>query len=242
VELRGKVALVTGSGHRLGRAIVLALAQEGCDCIVHYNRASSAAAQTVAEVQALGVRAIPVAAGLGQAEGIAALFRAVDEGFGGLDLLVNSAAIMKATPLLSASEADWNRTIDLNLKAAFFCLQQAALRMRTRGGGSIVNVCDVAGLRPWPRFPIHSISKAGVEMLTRVAALALAPDIRVNAVAPGPVLKPQGMTDARWQEIGQRLPLHRPGSPPDVAQSVVFLFENDFITGETLVVDGGDQL
>ena len=243
MELRGKIALVTGAGHRLGQSIALALAEKGCDLVVHYHRTSEEASQTVKEIEGQGVRAQAVSADLSQAEGLARLFRAVDEGCGGLDLLVNSAAVMRPAGLLTATEADWHQTIDLNLKAAFFCLQQAALRMRLRPeGGSIVNISDLAGLRPWPRFPIHSISKAGVEMLTRVAALALAPDIRVNAIAPGPVLKPETMSEARWQAIGQELPLHRPGSPSDVAQSVVFLFENDFITGETLVVDGGNQL
>jgi pteridine reductase len=111
-----------------------------------------------------------------------------------------------------------------------------------RHGGAIINVSDIAGHKPWGRFPIHSISKAGVEMLTRVAALRLAPSIRVNAVAPGPVLKPESMTQARWEEIGRTLPLQRPGSPQDAVAAVLFLLESDFITGATLVVDGGDLI
>jgi pteridine reductase len=168
------------------------------------------------------------------------LFEQVDRQ-GPLHALVNSAAVMVSGDLLSVSEMDWHATIDLNLKAAFFVLQQAALRIRKAGGGVIVNVADVAGLQPMPRFPVHSISKAGVLSLTKVAALALAPDIRVNAVVPGPVLKPDRMTEARWHAFGQSLPLRRTGTPGDVARSVRFLLENDFITGEALIVDGGNQ-
>ena len=242
LQLEGKIALVTGAGHRLGREIAQALGRRGCHTIVHYHAAAGPAAATVRELEALGVRAQAVQADLRDPSALAGLFEAVDRSLGGPDLLVNSAAILEPVALLEADDAAWSRTIDLNLKASFFCLQQAARRMQARGGGAVVNVSDVAGLAPWPRYPIHSISKAGVEMLTRVAARALAPAIRVNAVAPGPVLKPQGMPEARWEQIGAGLPLGRPGAPSDIVEAVLFLFENDFITGETLVVDGGDLL
>lgn len=114
--------------------------------------------------------------------------------------------------------------------------------MRINGAGAIVNISDIAGLRPWRDYPVHSVSKAGLEMLTKVAARTYTPEVRVNAVAPGPVLKPGEMPDTRWQEIGNALPLHRCGNASDVARAVIFLLENDFITGETLVVDGGSQL
>lgn len=241
MRLAGKVALVTGGAHRLGRAIALALADQGCDVVIHYHTSRQAAAETVAEIEARGRRAVAVQADLSGSEGVAQLFCRVDEVFGGVDLLVNSAAILIPKDLLRVSEADWRQTVGLNLKGAFFCLQQAAMRMRARGGGAVVNIADLAGLRPWKRFPLHSISKAGIEMLTQVAALALAPEIRVNAVAPGPVLKPSAMAEERWQKIGDALPLRRPGDPSDVARAVIFLFENDYITGETLVVDGGGQ-
>jgi pteridine reductase len=131
--------------------------------------------------------------------------------------------------------------MDLNLRAAFFCLQAAARRMQA-GGGAIVNISDVAGQRPWSRYPIHSISKAGVDMLTRSAALALAPSVRVNGVAPGPVEKPSRMAEGRWAEIGRAVPLGRPGSGDDVAAAVVFLLQNDYLVGETIAVDGGDLI
>jgi pteridine reductase len=241
MDLAGRGALVTGGARRVGRAIALSLAERGCNLVVHFHQSSELASETAAQVCEMGVQALTIQADLSQMDGVHALFEAIDKSGFALDLLVNSAAVMQATNLLSATEADWQRTIDLNLRGAFFCLQQAARRMLERGG-AIVNISDVAGLRPWGRFPIHSISKAGIEMMTRVAALALAPKIRVNAIAPGPILKPEGMDDRRWQEIASTLPLRRAGHALDVAQAVIFLFENDYITGETLVVDGGNQL
>jgi NAD(P)-dependent dehydrogenase (short-subunit alcohol dehydrogenase family) len=239
MELAGKVALVTGGAQRVGRSIARALAREGCDLVVHFHRSQVEAEATVAELRTLGPSAVAVQADLRRLDELERVFAEIDRRHGRLDLLVNSAAILEPVDLFNASEADWASTMDLNLRAPFFCLQAAARRMRP-GGGAIVNISDVAGRRPWPRYPIHSISKAGVEMLTRVAALALAPEIRVNAVAPGPVEKPQRMSDERWAEIGRALPLGRPGRAADVAEAVVFILRNDYLVGETLVVDGGD--
>jgi NAD(P)-dependent dehydrogenase (short-subunit alcohol dehydrogenase family) len=242
VDLQGKIALVTGAAHRLGRAIAVGLADRGCDVAVHYHASQEQAASTAAEIRSKGVRAIILQADLGNWPETRRLFGQFDREFDHLDVLVNSAAVMQPVGLLEATESDWQRTIDLNLKGAFFCLQEAARRMRTQGGGVIVNISDLAGRRPWLRFPIHSISKAGMEMLTQVAALALAPDIRVNAVAPGPVLRPTAMSIERWNRMGAALPTARPGQPEDVVRSVLFLLENEFITGETMAVDGGGQL
>jgi NAD(P)-dependent dehydrogenase (short-subunit alcohol dehydrogenase family) len=242
MDLEGKIALVTGSARRLGHAIALAMARRGCHLMIHFHRSAQEAEDTVAEVSALGVRVTAVQADLSQAEGIQALFQALDQAYGGLDLLVNSAAIMERGDLLEVSQEDWRRTIDLNLRGVFFCLQQAAKRMRQRGGGAIVNISDVAALQPWKRYPVHSISKAGVEMLTKVAALALAPEIRVNAIAPGLILRPEFTDQKRWEKLAQALPLGREGAPSDVVNAVIFLLENQYITGETLVVDGGRLL
>lgn len=241
MDLKGKWALVTGAGHRLGLAIAQALAREGCNVVIHYHAADQSAAEAVASLQQSGIKALSIRADLSRDEERRDLFEEMDKAEAGPDVLVNSAAVMRSGDLLSVSETDWDQTIDLNLRAAFFCLQESARRMRARGGGSIVNIADIAGLRPWARFPVHSVSKAGILMLTQVAALALAPDIRVNAIAPGPVFKPENMTSARWIAFANRLPLARPGKPEDVASAVVFLLNNDYITGETLVVDGGNQ-
>jgi len=242
MDLVGKTALITGGAHRVGRAIALELAGQMVNLVIHYNQSRDAAEQTATQLRDMGVDVLTHQADLSQHEGILAMFRALDESGVSLDLLVNSAAILESVPLASVTEADWHRTIDLNLKASFFCIQQAAQRMRQRGGGAIVNISDIIGLRPSKRFPIHSISKAGIETLTRVAALALAPEIRVNAVAPGPVMKPSKMIQERWDQLARTLPLGRAGTASDVARTVVFLFENDYITGEQIAVDEGNQL
>jgi len=236
-----KRALVTGGAHRVGKTLALALADRGCNVVVHFHSSAAQAETTVQQIRSAGVGGYALQADLGQPQGVFDLYRAFDELAVPLDILVQSAAIMEASTLLDASVEEWQRTIDLNLRGAFFTLQGAARRMQDQGG-VIINISDVAGLKPWERYPIHSISKSGVEMLTRVAALALAPTIRVNAIAPGPVLKPARMRDERWSEIGRALPLGRTGTAQDVAQAVLFLIENDFVTGETLVVDGGDHL
>jgi pteridine reductase len=146
---------------------------------------------------------------------------------------------MQAGSVGDLTRAEWQAVLDLNLSAPFFCAQAAARSMLARGGGAIVNIADLGGLRPWARYPAHSVSKAGLIMVTQVLAKALAPTIRVNAVAPGPVLKPQGWDEARWRGVGSRTLLKRAGSGYDVARATQFLIEADYITGETLVVDGG---
>ncbi|MGB2895568.1 MAG: SDR family oxidoreductase [Anaerolineales bacterium] len=242
MELPGKIALVTGGAHRVGREISIALAHAGCHLAIHYHNSEKAAKATAAEAHALGVNAAIFRADLTKLDQVESLFQFIDNNFGPLDFLVNSAAIMKKVSFQNSDEATWRNTIDLNLKAPFFCIQKAAERMKITGKGAIINISDIAGLRPWRDYPIHSVSKAGLEMLTKVAARTYAPEVRVNAVAPGPVLKPDEMPDTRWQEIGGALPLQRCGGASDVARAVIFLLENDFITGETLVVDGGNQL
>lgn len=240
MDLHGATILITGAARRLGRSIALELGAAGANLLIHHHASQAQAEATCAELRRMGVHAHSLQADLSSREGIEGLFDGVDR-LGGLSALVNSAAVMVPGDLLQVTEADWDQTLDLNLKAAFFVLQHAALRLRSAGGGVIVNIADIAGLRPWPRFPVHSISKAGVLALTQVAALALAPEIRVNAVVPGPVLKPDPMRDERWEALGRALPLRRTGSPADVARAVRFLMENEFVTGEALLVDGGNQ-
>ena len=238
----GKTALVTGAAHRVGKAIAMGLAHAGADLVIHFWNAESQAHETQQEIEHLGRQAILVQADLSSFEGVRSLFTRIDQEVGGIDIVVNSAAIMEAVDFLDADDRDWQRTMGLNLKGAFFVTQQAAQRMLRRDGGVIIHISDTAGHRPWKRYPIHSMSKAGVEMLTRAAALRFAHRIRVNAVTPGPVLKPESMPENRWEALAQQLPLQRAGSPEIIAQAVLFLIENDFITGESLVVDGGDLL
>ena len=241
MELKGKNALITGAAHRVGKAIALRLAQEGCNIALHYHRAAEEAEQALAEIRELGVRAHTNQADLCSLPAIKQLFRDLEKDFKRLDILINSAAIMQRKPFAKISGDDWAATIDLNLRAAFFCTQSAVQLMGSENG-AIINISDIAGIQPWKDFPVHSISKAGIEMLTRVAALEYGPGVRVNAIAPGPVLKPEHMTDERWAQIGKALPLGKTGDPVDVARAVIFLLSNDYITGESLAVDGGNQL
>lgn len=242
MQLTGRIALITGAAHRLGKSVALTLAHQGCDLMIHFNQALEAAGETAAQAQSLGVRAEIVQADLTQIEGVREVYHAIDSVYGRIDLLANSAAILERRGFLEADENDWRRTIGLNLKGAYFVLQEAARRMRSAGGGAVVNISDTAGQRPWKEFPLHSISKAGLEMLTQVAAYALAPEIRVNAVIPGPTLKPPWMPDERWNEVTGKIPLRQAVPSLNVAESVVFLMTNEYITGHSLRVDGGDLL
>jgi NAD(P)-dependent dehydrogenase (short-subunit alcohol dehydrogenase family) len=242
MDISGRTVLVTGAAHRVGKSIALGLANAGANVVIHFWKAELEAQKTLAEIQELGREALRVKADLRELRGVKSLFSLVDMQFDSVDVVVNSAAVMDQVDFLEANEEDWHHTFDLNIKGVFFVTQFAAKRMLEREGGVIINISDTAAHRPWRRYPIHSVSKAGVEMLTRTAAICFAPTIRVNAITPGPVLKPDQMEPQRWSEITQQLPLRRSGSPEDILRAVQFLIENDFITGESLVVDGGDLL
>jgi NAD(P)-dependent dehydrogenase (short-subunit alcohol dehydrogenase family) len=226
----------------VGKAIALALAEAGAHVVVHYHQAASAAPGTVGEIEQRGVRALAVSADLAQPAGAQILIQAAEREFGGVDLLVNSAAVMETGNVLTLTPEAWQRTLDVNLSNPFYCAQQAAHSMNKRGGGAMVNIADLSSIQPWARYPAHSVSKAGVIMLTKVLAKALAPTIRVNAVTSGPVIKPDDWPDARWEVVGQHTLLKHTGSGYDVARAVIFLLQEDFITGATLVVDGGGSI
>ncbi len=250
MSLQGLTALVTGGGHRIGRAIALALAGGGADVVVHYRNSAQAAAETVDEIRALGVEGWPLQADLANPAEISSLFAAIDRTSGSLDILVNSAASFQRRPLEEISLADWEAVQAINLRAPFLCIQEAAPRIRRsapeRGktSGSIVNIADLSGLYPWKGYAHHGVSKAGLAHLTRIAAAELGPAIRVNAVVPGAVLPPPGVDEAseRWRAIGDRLPVGKTGEAARIGEAVVFLASNDFITGELLRVDGGEHL
>jgi NAD(P)-dependent dehydrogenase (short-subunit alcohol dehydrogenase family) len=238
-KLTGKVALVTGGAVRVGRAISLALAREGADVAIGYLRSAPAARRTVQEIQALGVRAVAFRADLAKpAEARRLVVRAVRT-LGGLDLLVNNAALFFRTPLLTTTPAQFDRLIAVNLRGAFFCAQAAARAMGRRGG-RIVNIADVGAVRAWPGYIPYGVSKAGVAMLTKGLAVALAPAIQVNAVGPGVVLLPEDFPRASRKKIAARIPMGRHGTPDDVADAVCFFATCPrYITGQLLFVDGG---
>lgn len=239
MELAGRVALVTGAGHRLGRAIALALAGRGMDVAVHYHRSRREADVTLHAIRELGSRAELFQADLSDAAAARALPPAVAEAFGRLDVLVNSAGIMVRATVEETTPELWDQVMDTNLRSMFFTTQGALPALRA-AAGRVINLADVGGLEPWPRYAAHCVSKAGVVMLTRTLARALAPDVTVNAVAPGAVLPPDDWDAAAREHLARTTPLGRLGGPQDVTAAVLYLLEGgDYVTGETIVVDGG---
>lgn len=241
MDPRGKTALVTGGAHRVGRALALALARAGSDVAVHYHDSADEAASTVGEIEALGVRAIALPADLADPSAPAALVAAVEERLGRLDILVNSASLFESSPFEEITAGDWDRVMAVNLRAPFLLTRAAAPLLR-REGGVVVNIADLAGLRPWPSFAHHGVSKAGLIHLTKTAARSLATKIRVNCIVPGTVLPPAGYTEAQVEQSVERTVLKRIGSPDDVSEALLFLVRSDFATGSIVVVDGGRML
>ncbi len=243
-DFEGKVVLVTGSARRVGRAIALAFADRGADLVIHHVSPSSAepAQTTVAEAESRGVNAVIVTGDQGNPEHVSRMMLEVREHYGRLDVLVNSASLFERKPFLEIRYEDWQRVMNVNLTGPFMLTQAAARLMIERGeGGVVINIADNGGLNGWVSFPHHSVSKAGLIMLTRIAALALADHrIRVNSVVPGPVLLPPGSTDETAKRLTAAVPLGRLGSPEDVAQACVFLATNKYATGSILRVDGGE--
>lgn len=238
MDLRGRAALVTGSGHRLGREIALALAREGMRLAIHYHSAEDAAKETVRLIRNAGSAAELLNGDLRAPGEPERVVRDAARVLKGLDVLVNSAAVMRRTPVGEVTVEDWDEIFALNLRAPFFACQAAAAIMRERGG-CIVNIADLAAFETWTGYIPHGISKAGVVQLTRALAHALAPKIRVNAVAPGAVLLPQGWSEDAADHLAETTPLGRLGAPEDVTQAVIYLARADYVTGETLIVDGG---
>ncbi len=238
--LQGRVALVTGAAKRIGRAVAVRLAEEGADVVVHYRGSKEEAVEAVAEIERLGRRAAAIQADLGDISQIKRLIAETGKQFGRLDILVNSAANFLPASIVSTTEQVWDASLGTNLKAPFFCAQAAAPLLK-RSRGAIINFADVGGLLAWTGYIPHCVSKAGVIMLTRCLAKELAPEVRVNAIAPGTITMPGDPPE--WeQEFIKRAPLRRSGKPSDVAETVVFLVRSEFITGQVIVVDGGRTL
>lgn len=240
-KLWGRVALVTGAGKRLGRAVALRLAAEGAEVAVHYGKSEAEALEVVREIERLGRKSDAFGAELRDLEAVRGMVAAVAEKFGGIDILINSAANFLETKFAETTEESWDSSLDTNLKAPFFCTQAAAAHLQKSGKGVVINFADIGGLLGWKEFLPHSVSKAGVIMMTRVLAKELAPRVRVNAIAPGTITMPGD--PAFWEEdFMKRAPLRRTGKPDDIADAVMYLAAAEFVTGQVLVVDGGRTL
>lgn len=230
------LALVTGGAHRLGKSFALTLARLGFDIILHYHSALDEALQTQVEIESLKRRVTLAPADLTQPSEIHALLST----FHSLDVLVNSAAFMPSGNVDSLSLETWNTTLDLNLRAPFLLAQECAKKMTE--GGIIVNITDVGAQKAWSRYPSYTVSKAALESLTRILARALAPKIRVNAIAPGFVLRSDIVPAEEWERLINRVPLKRPARSEEISSALEFLIKNEYITGQTIVVDGGYSL
>jgi NAD(P)-dependent dehydrogenase (short-subunit alcohol dehydrogenase family) len=234
------VAVVTGAGVRLGKAIAMALHREGYALVVHFNRSRAGAAGLVRAVRTEGGSAVQVRADIRTAAGARSVIDEAVRSFGRVDLLVNNAAVFRAATVLTATERIWDEALDTNLKGMFFCSQAAAKVMLKRGrGGSIVNIASVGGLQAWSGYLPYSVSKAGVVMLTRLLARGLAPSIRVNAVAPGTIILEHEPRDVTHIPLS-RIPLRRYGKPKDITDLVIFLARRaGYVTGQVFAADGG---
>jgi NAD(P)-dependent dehydrogenase (short-subunit alcohol dehydrogenase family) len=229
-----KPVLITGAAKRIGRGIALRLHREGYRVAIHYQTSEKEARETSAECD----NAPLFRANLENVNDIQRMFKEVQEQLGSLYGLVNNAARFRRKDPLEMTEADWDFIHSVNLKATFFCCQQAALLMKKAGAGRIVNIASLGGIRPWPAYAHYCTSKAGVIMLTRVLAKALAPEITVNAVAPGVILS--SGQEPRVQDMIEATPAGRSGTVEEVADAVLyFLNATNFVTGQTLAVDGG---
>jgi pteridine reductase len=243
MDLKGKVALVTGAGRRLGRAIALALADRGAILAIHYRNSKAEAEAVVAQIQSAGGRAQIFHADLENVTEIERMTAEVVAAFGRIDVLINSASIFVKKSLEEITERDWDSNFDTNLKAPFFLSKFAGASMRQNGAGKIINLGDSAAIRPYKNFIPYSISKAGLIGLTRSLAKALAPEVQVNCIALGPVMPPDHYDAAEIDRLRKLTLTKRLGTAEDVARAVLFLCEGtDFATGSTLMLEGGRML
>ena len=234
------LAIVTGAARRLGQNFAGLLAREGYAVLIHYLHSEDQAQATAEGLRRGGTPVFLYQADLRDPDAITGLFSEIDRLPHVLEVLVNSAGEMHPGDPRTLGVEDWDATLELNLRAPFLCSQAAARRMTQ--GGLIVNITDVAARKSWSRFAAYSVSKAGLESLTRILARTYAPGIRVNAIAPGLILRSVETPDDEWARLTNRVPLGRAGTPDELGAALEFLLHNDYVTGETLVVDGGYSL
>jgi len=230
------LALVTGAAHRLGKSFALTLAHAGYDIVLHYHSADDAALQTKLEIESLSRSVTLVQADLTDPNQIYFLLSTLHS----LDVLVNSAAFMPHGNVDSLSIENWDTALDLNLRAPFLLAQEASKKMTE--GSSIINISDMGSQKAWSRYPSYTVSKAALESLTKILARAMAPKIRVNAIAPGFVLQSDIVPAEEWERLIGRVPLKRPARSDEITSALEFLLKNEYITGQTIVVDGGYSL
>ena len=239
MNLENKVALVTGAGVRIGQAVAIKLGLLGMRVVIHYHHSEEGAKQTFKLLPGEGSRHLILKADLKDISQIKELVQKAEERSGPISVLINNAADFFPTPFFSTSEEDWNHLFELNLKAPFFLTQTIAKGMQKRKEGKIINMVDVSSDRPWTGFLPYCISKAGLSSLTIGLARLLAPEIQVNAIAPGTILVPPDHSEMDLKESIERSLLKRIGLAEDIEGAIVYLLNSDFVTGTILPVDGG---
>lgn len=242
MELDGQVAIVTGGAVRLGKALALALAEQGVRLAIHYGSSAGPAEAVVGEIKAMGSDVVAIQADL-SVPGEAGLIvgRAADH-FGQVDILVNSAAIFEPGNWDNTTEANWDRHFAINLKSPFFLSQAFAAQVGQERAGHIVNIADWRGFRPGPDYMAYTLTKAAIIAMTKSLALALAPNIQVNAIAPGLILPPPGQDPAYLERKADQIPARRTGSPKEIANTLIYLLHSEFVTGDLVFVTGGEHL
>jgi pteridine reductase len=242
MELRGRAALVTGAGVRVGRALALALAREGARVAVHYGQSADAAEQTADAARALGADAVIVQADLAHDGAVRALLADLQTRWGTVDVLVNSAAIFEPAGVRGTTPELWDRHFAINLKAPFLLSQAFAAQLPAGRAGKIVNISDWRGLRPGGDHFAYTLTKAALISMTKSLAVALAPAIQVNCLALGAILLPAGADESYRRQLVAQIPAGRMGDLSEVADALIFALKNDFVTGQTIVIDGGRSL
>jgi len=239
--IHGKTALITGGAARVGKAITLGLAQAGANVVIHFNRNAEQAAQTAKEAAAFGVSALPVQADIADWEQVQRMYREIHSKLGQIDILVNNASGYKETPIPTESVQEWLNITGVLINGPFFVSNLAAVDMLAKKEGAIVNIVDLSAWEAWPNLTAHVVGKAALLALTRQLALDLAPYVRVNAIAPGPVLPPSHYSAERIQRAADRTLLNRWGVPEDISKTVNFLIESAYINADVITVDGGER-
>ena len=238
---KGKTALITGGAVRVGKAITLGLAQAGANVVINYHSSVAAAEDTAVAAREFGVGALTVQADVGNIQQVEAMVATAQAEFGSVDILINNASLWMQTPFPAADLDGWHRVSNILVNGAFYCANTVAPLMLAGGGGAIVNIIDLSVYEPWPNFTAHVVGKSALLALNRQLALELAPTVRVNAVAPGPVLPPPDFDAEMIARSANKTLLGRWGKPEDIAEAVLFFVKANYVTGEALAVDGGQR-
>ncbi|MHB8134393.1 MAG: SDR family NAD(P)-dependent oxidoreductase [Anaerolineaceae bacterium] len=241
MEIKGKTALVTGGAIRVGKAISLALAKAGANVVINYSSNSQKAAETVLEIEKLGVSALAIQANIADWEQVKAMFDQIHNKMGKIDILVNNASPFLKTPVPTDSMDTWHLVTGVQIDGAFYVTNLAAKDMLENKAGSIVNIIDLSAWEAWPNLTAHAVGKSALLTMTRQFALELHPYVRVNAIAPGPVLAPPDYSEEKIKRTAEKTLLNRWGSAEDISKTVIFLVESDYITAESIAVDGGQR-